>query len=71
MNKIEIYKDPVSGQIQMVCAPIDPSTEQGLIRDIVIREMALCGATPPRILIKKPNKNFHAGTRNGVPSKRC
>jgi len=70
MNKIEIYKDPVSGEIQMVCAPIDPTTEQGLVRDIVIREMALYGAAMPRLVLKKPKKNFHTGTRNGVPAKR-
>lgn len=70
MNKTQIFKDSISGQIQMVSEPIDPSTEQGLVRDIFIHEMALYGPYAQRLLVKKPQNNFHAGTSNGVPKKR-
>lgn len=70
MNKTEVYLDPVSGLLQMVCSPVDPSTEKKLVTDIIIREIPLYGEYARSLLIKKPKNNFHAGTRNGVPTRR-
>lgn len=70
MTKTTVFIDPDSRHLRMVSSVLEPSTEIGLVRDIVIREMAMYGSNMPRILIKQPKKNFHAGTRNGVPSKR-
>lgn len=70
MTKTQAFLDPDSGHLRMVISPVDPSTEKKLVSEIVIREMALYGAYAPRLIIKQPKKNFHAGTRNGVPTRR-